>query len=238
MPWRWEEQAENWVRWARTPGLDAYDDYVDAFFELCPPPRGLTLEVGCGEGRVVRDLASLGYTTLGLDLSETLVRHAARADPGGTYIRADARSLPFAEATIDLVVAFNSLMDIEDMPRAVREIARVLRGDGRFCFSVTHPIADAGAFATQTAEAPFVIEGSYLDERDFEATLERDGLPMTFSGWAYPIQSYFVALEEAGFLVERLREPPVPERAVERNPAERRWQRVPNFLHVVAVLGR
>jgi hypothetical protein len=50
---------------------------------------------------------------------------------------------------------------------------------------------------------------------------------MTFSGWAYPLQSYFVALEAAGFLVERLREPPAPEQSVERDPPEHRWQRVP-----------
>jgi hypothetical protein len=44
------------------------------------------------------------------------------------------------------------------------------------------------------------------------------------------------ALERAGFLVERLREPSVREQAVERDAAERRWRRLPNFLHVVAVL--
>ena len=66
-------------------------------------------------------------------------------------------------------------------------------------------------------------------------TFERAGLSMTFSGWAYPLQSYFLALETAGLLVERLREQSVPEQAVERDPAERRWPRVPNFLHVVAV---
>jgi hypothetical protein len=51
-------------------------------------------------------------------------------------------------------------------------------------------------------------------------------------------RSYFLALETAGFLVERLREPPAPKRAVERDPAEHRWQRIPAFLHVTALLGR
>jgi SAM-dependent methyltransferase len=235
MPWRWEEQAQNWIRWVAA-GDDSYRDYASSFFELLPPPRGNTLELGCGEGRVVRDLAERGYSAIGLELSETLVTHAAGADPGSSYVHADARRLPFAGESIDLVVAFNSLMDIHDMPSAVQEVARVLRPDGRFCFSVTHPIADAGAFASRTAEAPFVIEGSYLDEGDFEQTFERAGRSMTFSGWAYPLQSYFVALEAAGFLVERLREPPAPERAAERDPAEARWQRVPCFLHVSAVL--
>jgi SAM-dependent methyltransferase len=238
MPWLWEEQAENWVRWARTPGHDAYADYAGSFFELLPPARGRTIELGCGEGRVVRDLTRMGYEAIGIELSKSLLRHAVASDPTGSYVRADARKLPFGDATVDLVIAYNSLMDIEDMPTAVREVARVLGPDGRFCFSVTHPFADAGGFEGPSAEAPFVIRGSYLAEQDFEQTVERSGLSMTFSGWAYPLQSYFVALEAAGFLVERLREPGAPEGAVERDPAERRWQRVPNFLHVVAVLGR
>ena len=34
----WEEQAHNWIAWARTPGHDAYWSYRDAFFVLVPEP--------------------------------------------------------------------------------------------------------------------------------------------------------------------------------------------------------
>jgi hypothetical protein len=81
MPWRWEEQAQNWIRWVAA-GDDSYRDYADAFFQLLPPPRGITLELGCGEGRVVRDLAARGYWAIGFELSETPVNHAAGADSG------------------------------------------------------------------------------------------------------------------------------------------------------------
>jgi tRNA G46 methylase TrmB len=90
MPWRWEEQAQNWIRWVGA-GDDSFRDYASSFFELLPSPRGVTLELGCGEGRVVRDLAARGYSVIGLELAETLVNQAARTDPGGTYVRADAR---------------------------------------------------------------------------------------------------------------------------------------------------
>src|ERR1700733_13937536 len=53
----WDREAENWVRWARTPGYDAYWRYRDAFFEqMVPAPGRRTVEIGCGEGRVARDL--------------------------------------------------------------------------------------------------------------------------------------------------------------------------------------
>lgn len=235
MPWRWEEQAENWVRWARSPNHDSYWDYGPAFHSLLPAPLGWTLEMGCGEGRVARDLQQRGYRVVGLDLSETLVKYAARADASSLYVRGNASSLPFANSSFDLVVAYNSLMDIEDMPGAVAEAARVLRSGGWMCVSITHPLNDAGRFASLEPDAPFVIEGSYLGKRDFEARFERDGLEMIFSGWAYPLEEYFSAFSEAELLVESLREPPAPPATVEKDPSERRWQRVPLFAHLRAL---
>jgi SAM-dependent methyltransferase len=79
----WEDQAENWLAWARTPGHDAYWYYRDALFPLLPPPGRRTLEIGCGEGRVVRDLVARGHRVVGVDSSPTLLRHAAAGHVGG-----------------------------------------------------------------------------------------------------------------------------------------------------------
>ena len=79
----WEAEAEDWVRWARAPGHDSYWTFHrDAFLALLPGPGRLTVDVGCGEGRLTRDLAALGHRVVGLDRSRTLVRYAAAA--GGT----------------------------------------------------------------------------------------------------------------------------------------------------------
>ncbi|MGH3320190.1 MAG: class I SAM-dependent methyltransferase [Streptosporangiaceae bacterium] len=136
----WEEQARNWIAWAREPGQDAYWRYSPDFFELVPPPGAGTLDLGCGEGRVARDLAARGHRVTGVDAAPTLLAAAREADPGGTYLLADAADLPFGDGSFDLVVAYNSLMDISDMPGAVKESARVLRPGGRLCLSVTHPV--------------------------------------------------------------------------------------------------
>lgn len=231
----WELEAENWVRWVRTPGHDAYWDYAPIFFDEMVPAAGRrTLELGCGEGRVVRDLTGLGHRVVGLDASPTLLGHARRADPSGRYVLADAARVPFADGTFDLVVAYNSLMDIEDMEAAVREAARVLETGGRLCVCVTHPINDAGAFASREPDAAFVIDGSYLDKRPFEGTFERDGLRITFRGWAYPLEAYGRALEDAGFVIDAVREPPATAATAQRVPSDRRWQRVPLFLFLRA----
>jgi ubiquinone/menaquinone biosynthesis C-methylase UbiE len=149
----WEWQADRWLAWARTPGHDAYWLFRDSFFDaIVPAPGRLTLEVGCGEGRVARDLVRLGHTVVAPDASPTLVAKATAADPAGRYLVADAAALPFGDGSVDLVVTYNSLMDVADMPAAVREASRVLTPGGRLCVCVTHPTTDAGLLVERLRE--------------------------------------------------------------------------------------
>jgi SAM-dependent methyltransferase len=209
----WEGQAERWAAWARRPNFDGYwTDSGPSFFELVPSPGRRTIEIGCGEGRVTRDLKARGHQVVGVDAAPTLVGLAREADREGEYVVADAARLPFEDASFDLAVAFNSLMDIDDMPAAVREAARVLEPRGRFCACITHPLRDAGRFEQSGRDAPLVIRGSYFGKRRFAMTVARDGLEIDFRGWTYPLEDYIRAFEEAGFLIEALREPPDPDR--------------------------
>jgi len=205
----WEERAPDWMAWARTPGHDAYWTYRHAFFELLPaaPPAWRVLEVGCGEGRVARDLAARGHRVTALDASPTLVAAAAEADAASDYVLGDAMALPFDDAAFDLVVAYNVLMDVEDMPQAVTEASRVLAPAGHLCACVTHPLADAGQWATEEGETRFVLHRSYLRGGPFEATEERGGLRMTFDGFTHSMESYARVFEEAGLVIEAMREP-------------------------------
>jgi SAM-dependent methyltransferase len=228
----WEAEAARWAAWARAPGHDAYWYYRDAFFALLPPPGRATLEVGCAEGRVARDLAARGHHVTGIDITRALVSLAAEADAGPRYLLADGAALPFESATFDLVVAYNSLMDVDDMPAVVREIGRALAPNGRLCVCVTHPLVDAGRFTAREPGAAFVIETSYLAQRPYEGTFERDGLRVSFKGWCYPFSAYSRALEAAGLLVEALRE---PEPAPDAPPRLERYRRIPNFLMLRAL---
>ncbi len=231
----WEQEAHNWAAWARTASHDAFDQFRDAFFgEIVPPPSRATLEIGCGEGRVARELRDRGHRVTAIDASPTLLGLAREADPDGDYVLADAAELPFAGGAFDVVVAHNSLMDFDDVPRSVAEAARVLEPGGTFAISVVHPLTDAGRLESRDADAAFIITGSYFGRRRVEEHVARDGLEITFHGWSHPLETYARALEEAGFVVTRIREPAMPESEVEADPGEGRWLRLPNFLHLRA----
>lgn len=208
----------------------------DQFFALLGPPGRLTVEVGCGEGRVCRALKEAGHTVVGVDASPTMVAAAREADPTIPVHLADATALPLGDGEADLAVAFMSLHDFDQLGSAVREIARVLEPGGLLCIAVVHPLNSAGEFASLEASSRFVIEQSYLEERRYSDRLERDGLSMTFESRHRPLASYAAALSDNGLVIEGLREPAVPESGI-IDDKDRRWQRVPLFLHIRARKG-
>ena len=231
----WERGAAGFIAWARAPLHDSYWRFHrDQFLEIVPSPGRLTLDIGCGEGRLSRDLKELGHTVIGFDSSPTMVANARQADASIEAHVADAAKLPLADAVADLAIAFMSLQDMSDMPGAIREAARVLEPGGRLCLAIVHPLNSAGAFAGEQADSPFVIPGSYLEPFRYTDELERDGLAVTFASEHRPLEAYFEALAAAGFVVERLREHAVPDGAIGRE-RQRRWQRLPLFLHMRAL---
>jgi ubiquinone/menaquinone biosynthesis C-methylase UbiE len=96
----WEAQAGDWIRWARAPGHDSYWRYHrDQFLRLLPPPGRRTVDIGCGEGRLTRDLKELGHHVIGVDSSPSLVAAARERDPSMDVRLADAAALPLEDAS-------------------------------------------------------------------------------------------------------------------------------------------
>ena len=230
----WEENAAAWIAWARAPGHDSYWQFHrDLFLEVVPQPEGRTYDIGCGEGRLARDLAALGHDVAAVDTSPTMLAAAREAAPEMELQRANAAELPFADGSAGLVVAFMSFQDVDDLGGAIREAARVLAPGGRLCLAIVHPLNSAGAFESRTAESRFVIEGSYFEESVTDETFERDGFSMRFVSKHRPLQSYTDALASNGLSIERLREVALPESGFHGEHGFR-WQRIPLFLHVRA----
>ncbi|HEY3611522.1 MAG TPA: class I SAM-dependent methyltransferase [Pseudonocardiaceae bacterium] len=203
----WEEQANNWIAWARKPNFDSYWRYRDEFFELVPPPGTATVDVGCGEGRVSRDLAAHGHNVTGVDAAPTMIAAAKAADPDGTYLRADAADLPFADGSFDIVVAYNTFMDVVDLPGSIGEAARVLAPGGRLCMAITHPVINTGTTVGTGADRKFVLDQPYFETRRFTSLVKKDGMEMLFQGWSHPLTGFTRPIEDAGLLIEAIREP-------------------------------
>jgi SAM-dependent methyltransferase len=224
----WDENAEDWVRWARSPECDHAFWHLNlpTLLALLPRPGELTLDVGCGEGRLARALKELGYHVVGVESSPALAQAAKDADPSFEVHVADAAAMPLPDHHVDLVIASLSLMNMDDMPGVVGEIARVLRPEGRFCFSVLHPInswGDAGA--------------GYFETVRYTEELRRNEARMILHDTHRPLSDYFGALQDVGFLVERIVEPVPDDAYIAAFPEVVRWLERPGFLLVRARLA-
>ena len=109
------------------------------------------LDVGCGEGYLLRKAARKASLVFGADLDESRLRgtreglldscRSGRSPVG--FAVADAQRLPFADASFDRVICTETLEHVVDAHRALRELARVLRPGGRLAVSVPHLLCEA-----------------------------------------------------------------------------------------------
>ena len=105
----------------------------------CSPAQpGQVLEIGAGTGSNLRfygpAVESLTLTEPETPMLRRLERKAGEQAPDATVLRAPAEDLPFEDATFDMAVSTLVLCGVDDQPRALRELRRVLRPGGQLLF--------------------------------------------------------------------------------------------------------
>ncbi|MEY8829756.1 class I SAM-dependent methyltransferase [Sedimentitalea sp. XS_ASV28] len=124
-----------WRRSALGRITDALEERL--LLDRIGPVRGLNvLDVGCGDGVLAIRLARSGALVTGVDASPEMIaaaeRSAAEAGVALTLLVADAEAMPFADASFDIVISVATLCFSDDAERPMSEMARCLRGGGRF----------------------------------------------------------------------------------------------------------
>ncbi|MDD5086016.1 MAG: methyltransferase domain-containing protein [Candidatus Omnitrophica bacterium] len=98
----------------------------------------LVLDLGCGTGRCSIPLAASGKTVIGVDISKEMLKKAICKSKDSVpanmpeYIMADAENLPFKEAIFDAIIGFGILHHVSSPERAMKQVSRVLKNDGKF----------------------------------------------------------------------------------------------------------
>ncbi len=100
--------------------------------------EGDVIEIGGGTGANLAiyngALRSLTVTEPAKPMVKRLQRRAEEVRPGTTVLRAPAEDLPFEDDSFDVAVSTLVLCTVDDQPRALRELRRVLRPGGRLLF--------------------------------------------------------------------------------------------------------
>ena len=136
------------------------------------------LEIGCGAAQGARWLVRAGARVTAFDVSSGQLEQARRLDARsgttvGRLVQADAQSLPFRDASFDVVAsAFGGIPFVADSAGTVTEVARVLRPGGRFVFSVIHPTR--WAFPDDPGPGGLTVRQSYFDRTPY-VEVDADG---------------------------------------------------------------
>lgn len=129
----WDESADIYALNQLNPARLAY------FERVMTDWSGLrVLDVGCGGGYTCEELAKKGAIATGIDQSHACIEaarsHALQMNLPITYQHGYAERLPFADHQFDGVVCVDVLEHVSDWQQTVREIFRVLKPGGIFCF--------------------------------------------------------------------------------------------------------
>jgi len=104
--------------------------YQRLILNAVPPGCGQALDVGCGDGTLVRELAGRCREVTGIDADDAMI-DAARQNTGGQqFIHADFMKYPFEPESVDFVCANTSLHHM-DFAAALGKLAETLRPGGR-----------------------------------------------------------------------------------------------------------
>jgi len=161
------------------------------------------LDVGCGAGATACYLASTyGCRVVGVDVMEEMVELSrARAEREGvsertTFRVADARQLPFDDASFDVVLCESVATFVVEKEQVVGELARVTRERG--CVGLneevwlqTPPEADGNPKVIEFARQNWGIEGPSLTTEEWVELMERAGLGGLADGSLF-VQTYHV----------------------------------------------
>ena len=207
-PARYDGLADWYDTWSERSAVASFTaEAIAAALRLLGPGPGRCLEVGCGGGRLVVELADAGWIVTGADLSADQLRIAGlrAGERAEALVQADAASLPFADGAFDAVVSTFTHTDVDDPEAAFGECARVLARGGRLVYAGTHPCF-VGPYAHPTGDGVVVPPG-YSDRRlHFDAPGFGDGVRRLAGARHLPLADLLNHVSAAGLSLDRVEE--------------------------------
>lgn len=199
----WEANAGAWTRVIRSHGVESRRVATDAAILDAVRSRSpqRVLDVGCGEGWLVRELAKDGIRVVGVDASAGLIE-AARAAGGGEFHQVSYDDLVtepgrLGLASFDAVVCNFALLH-DDIEALLRAFAALLTHSGVLLIQTVHPWSARG-------DAGYV-DGWRTEQFSSFAGQFAEPMPWYFRTLA----SWSDALRRAGYTIERIAEPTHP----------------------------
>ena len=229
------ETAEVWDRLAEWwddrigDGNDFQDYLIEPSTErlLALQPGELVLDIACGAGRFARRMADLGAGIVAIDHSGKFIQRARERSMDYTgrityYVLTatdPSAQMSLGEKRFDAAVCTMALMDMSSIEPLIAAIPRLLKPEGRFVFSVTHPVFNSGTarhVAEQYEQDGEIITRAGITVTDYAKPYHYKGLgiigqPVPQHYFHRPISLLFNTCFKHGFVLDGMEEPVFPE---------------------------
>lgn len=206
----------------------AYEDEVTPMLIDLARPSGRVLDVGCGEGRLMRTLVDAGCDPVGVDIAADLLLRASQVAP---VVRGRLPSLEcFRSAVFDGAVVSLVLEHIGDHNTLFRELARTVRPRGSLALVVNHPIYTApGSAPIEEPEGEVLWRpGSYLESGHTDEPAGSKSVRFHHR----PLGTLLSDAADVGWAVERVIEKGVTASQIERHPPLAKQPHIPRLLGI------
>ena len=265
----WNESAEAWADFVRT-GKDWTRNELNnpAMFKMVGNIKGKRiLDLACGEGYNTRIIARKGAKVTGVDVSQEMINFAIKQEEkdklGIAYYVSDAGKLAiFKNCTFDIATCFMALQDIANYQKAIKEVYRVLKKNGRFVFAIPHPCFEVRIIGSKRIGGWVYRKGTELKDKETALNIKLAKTPLYYAIDRYfdtcsdiihwnmgrltkhfktmsfhrTLTDYAAALYRAGFLIARINEPKPTKKGLTKYPVYFKGNlRIPHSIVIEAV---
>jgi len=159
-----------------------WEVYLD-YFKFVGPTGKKLLDVACGPGHFLLVAHKLGYELHGVDISPVTIEDAKKT-VAGDLIVAQAEHLPYRANQFDLVTCIGSLEHFMDQDKALQEMGRVLKKDGKLfiyvpnLFFIAH-VLYGWLYGVQPSEGGQDFSEHFYTAKGWRQLIERNGFKIT-----------------------------------------------------------
>lgn len=133
-------------------------------------PRTEMLELGCGTGHWSEFFAKQGFSVLGVDISEAMLKIARSKNINAEFKIVDSENLPFKDESYQVISSITMLEFVEDQDKVIQEVYRVLKKDGWFILGCLN----ANSILAKNKEADETFKNAnFLTIEDIKTKLEK-----------------------------------------------------------------
>jgi SAM-dependent methyltransferase len=226
-----EEILRDYLTFHHSPESPNESIEKPAFIELLGSVKNKTiLDLGCGDAKFAVELLEMGCASYtGIEPSTKMLELAWQnlSGTGGNVEQSTIEAWTYPPKTFDVVISRLALHYVEDLEEAFRNIHKTLKPNGRFVFSMVHPVITSSDKSRENnAVRTSWIVDDYFRQGPRRVRLQNDYVTQ----YHRTLETILLSLQEAGFIFEQLREAcPKPENFTDRELLERRM-RIPLFL--------